>query len=144
MDIGNRQLAESVQVDEQDILHFEQGIPGFEDVKEYVLVEESDVPLVMTLQSIAGEHPSFVVIDPFSFVEGYAPELSEADLSYFGKQTAENLKLLVIAVLTSKLEDAVVNLKSPIVIDPETNRAKQVIVENPGYPIRYFLFRDRV
>ena len=41
-----------------------------------------------------------------------------------------------------QIKDSVVNMKSPIVINPENNLAKQVILENTDYPIRHNLFGD--
>jgi flagellar assembly factor FliW len=40
------------------------------------------------------------------------------------------------------MQNTVINLKSPIAIHPENNSAKQVILENNDYPIRYHLFGE--
>lgn len=125
---------------DKDIIHFKEGIPAFEEFKDYVLIQEDDVPFLMTLQSVKAEIPSFVVIDPFAFMDNYSPILSESDLDFFGSNA--DLKFLLMTIIPKTLEDTVVNLKSPIVIDAKTNRAKQVISENKDYPIRYKLFNS--
>lgn len=125
---------------EKDIIHFKEGIPGFEEFKDYVLIQEDDVPFIMTLQSTKAEIPSFVVIDPFAFMDNYSPVLSKSDIEFFGPDA--DLKYLLMTIIPKNLEDTVVNLKSPVVIDAKTNKAKQVISENRDYPIRYKLFNS--
>ena len=122
------------------IINFPEGLPGFEEIKEYELSPDEEVPFVMTLKSIHAEHPSFIVVDPYCILESYNPLLSDSDKKFFN--TTDKLKFMLMAVLTDNIKDSVVNMKSPIVINPENNLAKQVILENTDYPIRHNLFGD--
>ena len=125
---------------QKDIIHFKDGVPGFEKFKDYVLLQEDDVPFIMTMQSIDAEIPSFVVIDPFAFMDNYSPELSDMDREFFGEDA--DLKYLLMTIIPKDMNDTVVNLKAPVVIDAKTNKAKQIISENKEYPIRYKLFNS--
>ena len=122
------------------IINFPEGIPGFEEIKEYELSPDEEVPFVMTLKSIHSDHPSFIVVDPYCILENYNPLLSDSDKKFFN--TEDKLKFMLMAVLTDNIKDSVVNMKSPIVINSENNLAKQVILENTDYPIRHNLFGD--
>lgn len=139
MKIENEKL-KGLQINQKDIIHFKEGIPGFEKHKDYVLLQEQEVPFVMTLQSIDDEVPSFVVIDPYAFIQNYDVKLSDKDLKFFNCNDINDLKVLLITVIPKDLKDTVVNLKSPIIINAKTNNAKQFILENTDYPIRYRLF----
>lgn len=141
MKIANEKLKD-LQINQKDIIHFKEGIPGFEKYKDYVLLQEQEIPFVMTLQSIDDEFPSFVVIDPYAFIDNYDPNLSEKDLKLFECDNRSDLKVLLITVIPKNLKDTVVNLKSPIIINAKTNNAKQFILENSDYPIRYRLFDE--
>ena len=143
MQVANEKLKD-LEINPKDIIHFDEGIPGFEEYKDYVLLQEQEVPFVMTLQSVDSESPSFVVIDPYAFVQNYDPKLSKKDMEYFDTDNIDDLKILLITVIPKKLEDTVVNLKSPIIINAKTNKAKQLILENTEYPIRYRLFDGNV
>lgn len=143
MVIENKKIKD-LKIDKKDVIHFNEGIPGFEDYRDYVLLQEQDVPFVMTLQSIDDEAPSFVVIDPFAFVQNYNPKLSKKELKYFGTDNEEDLKFLLVTVIPKEMKDTVVNLKSPIIINAKTNNAKQIILENTEYPIRYRLFDGKI
>ena len=92
------------------------------------------------LQAAQSEVPCLIVIDPYTIVDNYVPEISDADLTYLGNPDTEDLCFLVVAVLKENFKESVVNLKSPIVINAKTKCAKQVILENSNYPIRYKLF----
>lgn len=131
-------VLENYEIQKSDMIHFENGILGFEEYRDYVLMQDEELPFLMVLQSVASEHPSFLLMDPYAVLEKYEPMLPDADRDYFGHDS--DLRYLVIAVMPDEVQKTAVNLKSPIVIDSKTHRAKQVILENRDYPIRHFLF----
>ena len=133
----------STSVDNQNTIYFDEGILGFEDIKEYLLYHEDDNSIIWNLQSASSNIPSFIIVDPYAVLSDYNPSFTKADLDYFGETESSNLVLLVIAVIKPNLNDSVVNLKSPIVIDVSTKKAKQIILENSDYPIRYKLFGNK-
>jgi flagellar assembly factor FliW len=134
---------QDAEVTEQNMIHFEEGLLGFEEIKEYLLYHEDDSNIIWNLQAAASSIPSFIVVDPYAVLSDYSPLFTQADLNYFGETDTTNLVLLVIAVIRPNLNDSVVNLKSPIVIDVNTKKAKQIILENSNYPIRYKLFANK-
>lgn len=125
----------------ETIIRFEEGIPGFEDVKDYVLLHEDDQQAVWSLQAADGDVPSFVVLDPFAVCPGYRPVLTQTDLEYLGESDVNHLCFLVIAVIRPDQSECVVNLKAPLIISASTKKGRQVILEQSDYPIRYPLFR---
>jgi len=124
----------------QDILHFNSGLYGFENILEYVLINLDEHGSLMCLHPAAGKVPSFIVMDPASIFGDYRPIVSFSDLKELGVQKAEELKYLVIAVVTEDYRNSVVNLKSPIAINPASRQARQIIIENSKYQVRYPLF----
>ncbi len=127
---------ETINITKNDIIQFPDGIPGFENVKEYVLICHDDANTVFTLQNANGRVPQFVVIDPFTFLNDYQTELP----SEF--KSIENLKYLVIAVVKENYKETTVNLKGPIVINPENKVAYQVILDSDDYSMKHPLFKD--
>ncbi len=131
------------EADVQNIIHFKEGILGFEDVHEYLLYHEDDNNIIWSLQAAESDIPSFIVVDPFTVLSSYNPVLSKQQLEYFGEADTSNLCFLGIAVIKPELTDSVINLKAPIVIDINTKEAKQIILEDSEYPIRYRLFEAK-
>ena len=80
-----------------------------------------------------------MVINPFSLDPDYAPTLAEEELSYLGVKNAEDLSYYVICVLKEDYLQNTVNLKCPLVINPENHKGMQVILESSGYEYKHAL-----
>lgn len=135
INIKTRDFGE-ITVNAEDMINFTCGMYGFEDYKSYVILKDSPEDDIMFLQSLDNVDLSFVLIDPYTIFRNYEPILAEDDLNEFGVENEAELKYLVIAIIKENIKESVVNLKSPIVINPKTKTAKQVILQNT-YPLRY-------
>ncbi|WP_313341619.1 flagellar assembly protein FliW [Sedimentibacter sp.] len=132
---------DEITVNDNDVIKFVTGMYGFEQYKEYVILKDSPEDDVMFLQSLSDTDLSFVLIDPYSIIQEYAPYLNEDDLNELKVNNEADLKYLVIAIIKENIKESVVNLKSPIAINPSTREAKQVILQN-DYPLRYNFIVD--
>lgn len=133
--INTRDFGE-IDVNEDDLIVFTSGMYGFEQYTEYVILKDNPDDDVMFLQSLENTDLSFVLMDPYSIFRNYNPILNEDDLEELNVENEAELKYLVIAIIKENIKDSVVNLKSPIAINPKTRDAKQVILQNT-YPLRY-------
>ena len=130
--------------DRRTVIRFEDGLYGFEDVKDYVLLQEDDSQVIWTLQAANSPIPSFIAINPFLLLKDYAPHLAEEDCRKLGNPQAEDLCFLAIAVIRRNPQESAVNLKSPVVINVRTKTGRQIIMEETDYPVRYRLFAGSV
>lgn len=137
MNIITRDFGE-LEVSEDDSISFISGMYGFENFKNFIILKENPEDDIMFLQSLDNSDLSFVLVDPFSIFLPYDPNLYEEDLAELMVKSEKDLKFLVIAIIKENVKDSIVNLKSPIAINPKTRSAKQVILQNP-YPLRYNL-----
>ncbi len=135
MKIKTRDFGE-ILVGEEDIIDFTTGIYGFDDYKKYIILKDSPEDDIMFLQSLDNMDLSFVLIDPYAIFIDYNPILNEDDLYELKSTGTAELKYLVIAIIKEDIKESVVNLKSPIAINPDNRTAKQVILQNE-YPLRY-------
>jgi len=125
-----------ISVNEEDIIKFINGMYGFEQYNNYVILKDDPNDDVMFLQSLDNVDSSFALIDPYSIFRNYSPKLNEDELNELCVTSETELKYLVIAIINENIKDSVVNLKSPIAINPKLRAAKQVILQN-SYPLRY-------
>ena len=125
-----------IAVDEEDVINFICGMYGFDNYTRFVILKDSPEDDIMYLQSLENFDLSFVLIDPYSIFNSYNPSVNEEDLTDLETDNEGKLKFLVIAIIKEEIKDSVVNLKSPIAINPKTRKAKQVILQNL-YPLRY-------
>lgn len=122
------------------VIRFEEGLYGFQTVKDYVLLQEDDTGTIWSLQAADGPVPSFIVLNPYTVIGDYSPVLPVSDYEALGSPPESDLCFLVIAVIAEQPENTVVNLKSPIVINVKARKGKQIIMEESDYPVRYRLF----
>jgi flagellar assembly factor FliW len=126
-----------INAEEEDIIEFTSGLYGFEEYKKYVILKDNPDDNIMYLQCAENGDLSFVLIDPYSIFHDYEPSMVHEDLEELNVKSENELRFLVIAIIRKKIKDSVVNLKSPIAINPQLKTAKQSILQNLEYPLRY-------
>ena len=134
------------EVRDEDIIKFSKPIYGFEGNESFIIIQESPEDDIMYLQSIEDEHLHFVIVDPYAVLPNYSPQLSKDDIDALNikESDIDDLRYMLIAIITEKIENSVVNLKNPIVINSKNKQAIQAMLENEDYIMRYPLFsRDK-
>lgn len=132
----------SVDIREDAVIHFPQGIYGFESSKRFALLDTGSSSGVMHLQCVDNPTPRFIVLDPFALLEDYAPRIPDETLRALGAQSPEELSIFAITVVPQNYRKATANLKSPIVIHFKKRLGMQVILDNRAYSVRFRLFTD--
>ena len=119
---------------EDEVITFENGIFGFEENKRYLLIRfEEDNAGLLCLQNLEEPQLAFIVANPFVFLPDYNPQVAEADLKKLGNPAYENLAFYTTCVLAEDMADSSTNLRCPLVINGETKKALQVILEDSAY-----------
>jgi flagellar assembly factor FliW len=141
MDINTRDFG-VIQVEEDALYEFPQGIYGFEEDTQFAIFKQDfDEVSFLYLQSTKNIVPCFLVFEPWDLYPGYAPVMSAEDLKACKVDSIDDLIFLVIATVPDSIEDVSINIKSPVVLNPKTREARQVILENPDYTVRYKPFQ---
>lgn len=123
-----------VEYETGDVLHFPEGLFGFEEEQAFLLLPFEGGGL-LCLQSVKTPALAFVALNPFSLKPDYAPELEPAELKAFGVKEAGELGFYVLCAVKNPVSASTVNLKCPLVVHPETREARQVIMER--YEMRH-------
>jgi flagellar assembly factor FliW len=111
------------------VIHFPNGLLGFEEIKKYVLLGSSEEAPFLWLQMVEDPKLAFLVISPACVLGAYEPNLSPEDVEYLGLQNPQDALVFNI-VTTHKDGTSTVNLKGPIVVNRYTLVGKQVIPVN--------------
>jgi flagellar assembly factor FliW len=131
-----------IEIHEQDIVRFQQGIPGFLEEKQFVLLPLADTPFVI-LQSIKTPALGFVMIEPFSYFPTYEIELDDNTLEQLQITGEQDVALYVILTVADPFDDTTANLQAPIVINVHKLLGKQVILTNTDYKTKHRLFPEK-
>ena len=131
-----------IEIDESKIITFEDGIIGFPDMKKFTLIfdeEKESRPSISWLQSMDEPERAFPVMDPLFVCETYNPSVEEELLKNLGTIKEDNLYVLVTVTVPQNIKELAVNLKAPIVINTDTRKASQIIVED-DLPVSYRIY----
>lgn len=131
-----------IEIDESKIITFEDGIIGFPNMKKFTLIfdeEKEGRPSISWLQSMDEPEIAFPVMDPLFVCETYNPSVEEELLKNLGTIKEDNLYVLVTVTVPQNIKELAVNLKAPIVINTDTRKASQIIVED-DLPVRYRIY----
>ena len=139
----NTKVFGEIDIEESKIITFENGIIGFPDLKNFTLIFDSEKGVssgIKWLQSM--DEPGFAmpVMDPLSVKEDYNPMVDEELLKNLGEFNEDNTFLLVSATIPKDITKMSVNLQGPFVVNGDTCKACQVIVENAEYPVKYYIY----
>lgn len=131
-----------IEIDESKIITFEDGIIGFPDMKKFTLIfdeEKEGRPSISWLQSMDEPEIAFPVMDPLFVCETYNPSVEDELLKNLGTIKEDNLYVLVTVTVPQNIKELAVNLKAPIVINTDTRKASQIIVDD-DLPVRYRIY----
>jgi len=122
-----------VEIDERDIIVIPDGVIGFPDFTRFVeLLFLEGAPLRL-LQSLEARELAFFVIDPLLFMPDYKVSVSSADLAAVQAETSEGLRILTIVTIPEDPYDMTANLQGPLVVNPATRLATQVVNHDKNY-----------
>ncbi|XJZ26950.1 flagellar assembly protein FliW [Bacillota bacterium Lsc_1132] len=130
-----------IEIDNEDILFFEKGIPGFLDEKEFVILPLSEDGTFSVLQSIASPQLAFLVANPFIFFKEYDFKLEDPVVEELELKTEKEVVVYVILTVADPFEKTTANLQAPIVINIANRKAKQVILNNCSYNTKHPIFQ---
>lgn len=128
-----------IEVLEEEVFYFKQGIPGFKDVQRFVLIEIEDSPF-QYMQSIDLGEVAFIVASPFDFFDNYDFTLSADVQNALGLENKEHVKVINIISIRTDLASATINLGAPIILNTQDRLGIQYILTDGEYSIHQPLF----
>ena len=132
-----------IEIDEDKIITFEQGIIGFENMKQFTILYDYDgikKSQISYLQSLDEPALSLPIINPFIVKPDYNPTVNDELLNSLGTLSDENLVILVTLTVPTDIKNISSNLKAPFIINADTKKGCQIIVENQDYPVKYNIY----
>lgn len=132
-----------LEVDEEQIITFKEGLPGFADFHKYVLlVTESDSSPFKWLQSVENSELAFAIVNPFAIVKDYDFELSEEVTMRLDIKEVEDILVYAVVVIPEDTTKATVNLIAPIIINTKLKIAEQVVLDTDTYSVRHYILDE--
>ena len=132
------------EVSEELIVQFPEGLPGFEDQKQFAFlpytVDEDNSPFAY-MQSVQDPDLTLLLADPFLFFKHYSLDLNDEDAALLGlSDSEETAGVYGVVAVPEKIDQMTVNLVAPIVVNWKEQKGMQIILDRSPYSTKHRLF----
>lgn len=125
----------------ENAFEFPTGIFGFPGIHRYLVTEIPGGGDLFKQLVALDDEVAFTLVYPFAFFAEYAPDITAEDLAEVGADSTEQIMLMVIANVPKAFKEATVNLRAPLIFNPFTRKARQIILADERYTPRERLFQ---
>ncbi|MGY0375119.1 flagellar assembly protein FliW [Clostridium sp. JNZ J1-5] len=129
------------EYEEKDVIIFNKGLPGFEELRKFIIFPAEENEIFSILHSIDDEAVALVVISPFYAMEDYEFKLEDSLIERLKIESQDQVIVLNTVTLDSKVENITTNLRAPIIINKKYKLGEQIILNNEEYLIKYPLIK---
>jgi len=134
--VTNVQLGE-VQILRDKLIHFEQGIFGFESLKTYAILNIKSCEPFAWCVAIDEPEISFPIVNCHVIYPNYHLQLTDADRELLQLKKTDQLFIFFIVTVDEKKAQVTANLKGPLVFNLEKRLGAQVIMSDEKYVVDY-------
>lgn len=134
-----------IEIGDEKIIHFDNGILGFEDYKDYTIlydIEADGKSFFSWLQSVDEKMLSFPIVNPLKVDENYNPTVNDEMLKPIGIYSDEDIAIFLLATIPQDVKEASVNMRAPLIINASTRKGIQLILDGQEYEIRHKLIKQ--
>lgn len=115
---------------------FPRGLIGFYDERDFIVVPHGESEMIAWLQSTRTPALAFPIVSAHAFAPNY-PDVNVTPAAQTAGIEGESDSFAMMVILSAQQgEPATVNLLAPLVVNAETRRGAQVILENTRYSAR--------
>ncbi len=116
-----------IEVEQDKIVNFPDGLIGLPDIKEFILIDHKDTPLKW-LQAMDDPDIAFIVVPPDEISEGYNVDIDKKVQKHLQLENDDDLAVLVTMRVDG--DDVIANFQGPLLINACSRKGVQVVLEN--------------
>lgn len=124
-------------VEDRDVITLPEGLVGFGEWRRFVLIEDPTERPLGVFQCMDDTDVSFLVTDPWHVYPDYDLRLAPEVMRELGLAKVEDVRALCLLAARDRPVVVTANLLAPVVINPETRLARQVILQDSSYSAQY-------
>jgi flagellar assembly factor FliW len=127
-----------VEVPEDSLLTFPEGLVGCPDWQRFALVSDSPDSPVALMQCLDADDACFLVTDPRHIWPDYAPAMTQEQLAQIGATRADQVEILC-TLRTHDDGSVTANLLGPLAVNTESRLAVQIVQFDTDYSTQELL-----
>lgn len=130
-----------LNIQEDKIFYFADGLPAFEDEHRFIILPFDDDSPYSFLQSVETPELAFLMTVPFVFFPDYEFVLEDDVMAALAIKGSEDMQVYTLVTIPGgNIKEMTANLMAPVVINKETREAKQVVLDKSQYTTKHRLF----
>jgi flagellar assembly factor FliW len=130
-------LEKRIRVESKNtVIHFDEGLIGFSDCKDFQLMENDSLAPFRLLQSIQTKEVGFLVLEPSVVMADYCKRIPAREWESIGLSASEPQLAFVICVIGPSPKDSTGNFQAPLIINYGKMLGRQVILTETGLSVR--------
>lgn len=130
-----------VQADEKQKITLPQGLFGFENMHNFVLLDCEYKPFYW-MQSLDNKDLAFLIVDPFLFFSDYEIDADDKTLSSIDLTNPEDVKIMCIVTVPADNSGVTANLQGPLIINKANNKCMQIILTDERWQTKHNLLEQ--
>jgi len=130
-----------MEMDDKQKIEFPLGLFGFEDYRDYVLLDAEHQPFFW-LQSLDDQEIAFILINPFLFRPDYEVNINNDDLTEIGITSPEKALIFVIVTIPQDGSSMTANLQGPLVINKEKMKGMQGVLSDSRWKTKHDIMAE--
>ena len=126
-----------LEVKDERIVTFPEGILGFRDFKKYFFHQPSPDTVLFWMQSIELPALAFIVTDPRVFKPDYRVNVTAAQLEPLEMKDPGQASVWVILTIPEDPTKMTANLQGPIIVNAQKRLGAQIVINEEGITTKY-------
>jgi flagellar assembly factor FliW len=134
----------TIRIKKEDIIHMPDGMLGFPDKKQYLILQHKENSPFFWYQSLDDPGLAFVITNPFLFIPDYKIDLKAVlkEMSWDTNGKNNFLELhIVVNIPKGKPHQMTGNFIGPILINNDLNQSVQLVLPNSPYTHKFPLLK---
>jgi flagellar assembly factor FliW len=119
------------------LITLQNGLIGLEEYTDFKVVVDPSISPLRLIDSVTTPGLGFIGVEPWIVCPTYQFELHDSIVAELDIKDPSDVWVLCLVVIPECMEDLTVNLKSPLVLNTRNGQARQVVLVDEDYPIRY-------
>jgi len=130
------QMFGTVEIDDEKVLVFADGLLGFEEHTRYALIEAEELQPLTWLMAVDEPEIAFPLADARYFVKDYEVGITKDDREALDVHESDDIAILTIVSLPTEEKPLTANLRGPVVINMTSRLGRQVVLRDERYSHR--------
>lgn len=130
-----------LDVSTEDVITMPEGIIGFNNVKQYVILDfHTGIDTALKwFQAMDNPELAFVLIDPYTLRPDYKANITDEEMDFLKAKSPDVIRVMTIVSIPNDPHKMTANLLGPILINPENRLAMQVVLNNTEYTSSHYI-----